>query len=57
MPLGRLPIDDDGIVPVIEEEDFFADDMTQRIEQAIKVIFGEENYLCQLQIHQRTVGL
>jgi hypothetical protein len=41
---GRLAIDDDGIVPVIEEEDFFADDMTQRIEQAIKMIFGDTNY-------------
>lgn len=41
---GRLAIDDDGIVPIIQEEDFFADDMTQRIEQAIKVIFGMENF-------------
>lgn len=41
---GRLAIDDDGIVPIIQEEDFFTDDMMQRIEQAIKVIFGEESY-------------
>jgi hypothetical protein len=41
---STIAIDDDGIVPVIEEEDFFADDMTQRIEQAIKMIFGDTNY-------------
>jgi len=41
---GRLAIDNDGIIPIIEEEDFFADDMTQRIEQAIKIIFGFENF-------------
>ena len=53
---GRLPIDDDGIVPVIEEEDFFADDMTQRIEQAIKVIFGEENYHANLKYINEQLG-
>lgn len=41
---GRLAIDDDGIVPIVEEENFFADDMTMRIEQAIKIIFGEANH-------------
>jgi hypothetical protein len=53
---GRLAIDDDGIVPVIEEEDFFADDMTQRIEQAIKVIFGEENYHANLKYINEKLG-
>jgi hypothetical protein len=53
---GRLAIDDDGIVPVIEEEDFFDDDMTQRIEQAIKVIFGEENYHANLKYINEKLG-
>ncbi len=53
---GKLPIDDDGIVPIIEEEDFFADDMTQRIEQAIKVIFGEENYHANLKYINEKLG-
>jgi hypothetical protein len=53
---GRLAIDDDGIVPIIEEEDFFADDMTQRIEQAIKVIFGEENYYANLKYINEKLG-
>ena len=38
---GRLVIDDDGIVPILNGE-YFSDDMTVRIEQAIKVLFGED---------------
>lgn len=53
---GRLSIDDDGIVPIIEEEDFFADDMTQRIEQAIKMIFGEEKYHANLRYINEQLG-
>ena len=40
---GRLTIDDDGIVPILNGE-YFADNMTVRIEQAIKVLFGEDSY-------------
>lgn len=40
---GRLQIDDDGIIPILDVE-YFADDMTVRIEQAVKIIFGEESY-------------
>lgn len=40
---GRLQIDDDGIIPILDVE-YFADDMTVRIEQAVKTIFGEESY-------------
>lgn len=39
-----IEIDDDGIIPVIMEEDFFADDLTQRIETAVKKLFGERNF-------------
>ena len=39
-----LEIDDDGIIPIIQESDFFADDMTQRIESGIKTLFGEQNF-------------
>ena len=39
-----LEIDDDGIIPIIQEADFFADDMTQRIESGIKTLFGEQNF-------------
>ena len=44
LPAHTLEIDDDGIIPVIQEEDFFDDDMTQRIETAIKILFGERNF-------------
>lgn len=40
---GRLLIDDDGIVPILEGE-YFSDDMTVRIEGAIKTLFGEANF-------------
>ena len=40
---GRIEIDDDGVVPILAGE-YFPDDMTVRIEQAIKLIFGEEHF-------------
>jgi hypothetical protein len=43
-PQSTLCIDDDGIVPIVQEEDFFADDMTQRIETAIRKLFGDEAF-------------
>lgn len=39
-----LEIDDDGIIPIIQEADFFPDDMTQRIEASVKALFGEQNF-------------
>ena len=44
LPSMTLEIDDDGIIPIVQEADFFADDMTQRIEAGIKVLFGEQNF-------------
>lgn len=44
LPAMTLEIDDDGIIPIIQEADFFADDMTQRIEAGVKVLFGEQNF-------------
>ncbi len=41
---STLVIDDDGIIPIIQEQDFFADEMTERIHLAIRKLFGEENY-------------
>ena len=40
---GHIEIDDDGVVPILAGE-YFPDDMTVRIEQAIKLIFGEEHF-------------
>ena len=44
LPSMTLEIDDDGIIPIIQEADFFADDMTQRIEAGVKALFGEQNF-------------
>lgn len=44
VPAMTLEIDDDGIIPIIQESDFFADDMTQRIEAGVKALFGEQNF-------------
>lgn len=44
LPAITLEIDDDGIIPIIQESDFFTDDMTQRIEAGMKALFGEQNF-------------
>lgn len=44
LPTQTLEIDDDGIIPIIQETDFFADDMTQRVEAGVKTLFGNHNF-------------
>lgn len=44
LPAMTLEIDDDGIIPIVQEADFFADDMTLRIEAGVKALFGEQNF-------------
>ena len=53
---STIAIDDDGIIPFVQEPDFFADDMTQRIEAAIKKIFGEAHYHDNLKFINKAVG-
>ena len=55
-PRSTLSIDDDGIVPIIQEPDFFADDMTERIQLAIKTLFGEEQYYENMKYIEQTLG-
>ena len=55
-PRSTLSIDDDGIVPIIQEPDFFADDMTARIQLAIKTLFGEEQYYENMKYIEQTIG-
>lgn len=55
-PRSTLSIDDDGIVPIILEPDFFADDMTERIQLAIKTLFGEEQYYENMKYIEQTLG-
>lgn len=55
-PQSTLSIDDDGIVPIIQEPDFFADDLTERIQLAIKRIFGETAYYDNMKYIESTLG-
>lgn len=52
---GRLLIDDDGIVPILEGE-YFSDDMTVRIEGAIKTLLGEAHFQENLKYLEQTLG-
>lgn len=52
---GRIEIDDDGVVPVLAEE-YFPDDMTVRIEQAIKTMFGDEHFQTNLRYIDEKLG-
>ena len=52
---GRIEIDDDGVVPILAGE-YFPDDMTVRIEQAIKLIFGEEHFQANLRYIDEKLG-
>lgn len=52
---GRLLIDDDGIVPILEGE-YFSDDMTVRIEGAIKTLFGEAHFQENLKYLEQKLG-
>ena len=56
LPAHTLEIDDDGIIPVIQEDDFFDDDMTQRIETAIKILFGEQNFHANMKYIKECLG-
>ena len=52
---GRIEIDDDGVVPILAGE-YFPDDMTVRIEQAIKLMFGEEHFQTNLRYIDDKLG-
>ena len=52
---GRIEIDDDGVVPILAGE-YFPDDMTVRIEQAIKLIFSEEHFQTNLRYIDEKLG-
>ena len=56
LPAHTLEIDDDGIIPIVQESDFFTDDMTQRIEAGIKVLFGEQNFYDNMKYIKASLG-
>lgn len=43
VPEPSFPADDDNVIPVLDG-DWFADDITQRFRQFLRVAFGEEHY-------------
>lgn len=51
-----IEIDDDGIIPIIQEPDFFADDMTYRVEKAVEALFGKENKEKNIRFIENTLG-
>lgn len=55
-PKSTIAIDDDGIIPVIAEESFFADDMVNRIGQAIKAMFGADAYNENMRFIEKALG-
>lgn len=57
LPAHTIEIDDDGIIPVILEEDFFADDLTQRIGTAVKTLFGERNFYENMKFIKTALGM
>jgi hypothetical protein len=43
VPNPTVDVDDDGIIPVLDG-DYFQDDATERIKNALKAVFGKDNY-------------
>ena len=56
LPAHTIEIDDDGIIPVIMEEDFFTDDLTQRIESAVRTLYGEKYFYDNLKFIKTAIG-
>lgn len=57
LPHSTIEIDDDGIIPIIQEADFFADDMTVRMEEAVGILFSEESKTENLKFIRDSIGM
>lgn len=57
LPHSTIEIDDDGIIPIIQEADFFADDMTARMEEAVGILFSEERKTENLKFIRDSIGM
>lgn len=55
-PKSTLVIDDDGIIPIVMEEEFFADDLTKRITEGIKTLFGKDNFYANMKFIEDNLG-
>lgn len=56
LPVQTLGVDDDGIIPIIQEDDVFTDDMANRVENALKIIFGSELFYENLEYIKKVIG-
>ena len=52
---STLEIDDDGIIPILDDE-YFNDDMTVRIQGAIEKLFGRDNYAENIRFMEEALG-
>ncbi len=52
---STLEIDDDGIIPILDDE-YFNDDMTVRIQGAIEKLFGHESYAENIRFMEEALG-
>lgn len=55
-PKSTIAIDDDGIIPIIEEDSFFADDMANRISKAVEAVFGRVSYAENMRFIENALG-
>jgi type II restriction/modification system DNA methylase subunit YeeA len=56
VPQPRFPADDDNVIPVLEG-DWFADDITLRFRQFLRVAFGDEQYEDNLAFIEQALNL
>lgn len=55
IPSPSFPIDDDNIIPVLED-DYFTDDIASRFVEFIKVAFGEEHHTENIRFIEDAIG-
>ncbi len=55
-PKSTIAIDDDGIIPIIEEDSFFADDMANRISKAVEAVFGKDCFTENMRFIEHALG-
>lgn len=57
LPFHTLKIDDDGIIPIIMEKEFLSDDLTQRLEDAVKTLLGEWYFHSNIKYIETALGI
>lgn len=55
-PKSTLVIDDDGIIPIVMEEEFFHDDLSKRITEGINILFGKDVFFANMKFIEENLG-